>query len=255
MLDPLAEAVLTSMPSTTLTATRATLEAEIDDAKPRPKPNLQATTPAEVYSLSKLVGGEDVLSKIRVKEWIDTVNAGGDVPTRSLYVSRRIVKVAQAGDVKMVRALKFLYLLIEWAKALKPVGKAGKKVPRIEDKDMAPLVEGWGGDLVSGLGERFAENGKLNKWHQDNLLTHILALTLLVDNYTVDTCQIQYDVKLEAKVAAKYYRELGCHVTGVTKGEQEKMKISRAEAQTRKIARLKLPLEFPKQRVPIQKRK
>ncbi|KAL9131168.1 MAG: hypothetical protein Q9217_000821 [Psora testacea] len=248
-LEPLAQAVVSSMPSTSTTMMRDALEAEIDESKPRPKPNLQATTPAEVYTISQLVDGEDTLSKIPVKEWIDTINSSRDVLTRSLYVSRRLIKLVQANDVKMVRVLKYLYLLIEWAKALQQSGKAGKRVPKLEHTAMAVLVAGWGSELVLGLSKRFAaEGGILNRWHQDYLITHILALTLLIDGFVVDTYHIQQDLKLDTKQVAKYYRELGCAVSAPTKVEQERMGMLKAEAQARRMVRLKIPLTFPKQR-------
>ena len=257
-MDPLAEAVISSMPSISTTATREILQAEIDVAKPRPKPNLQATTPAEVYTISQLVDGDLTLCKLHVKDWIDAVNAGGNVPTRSLYVSQRLVKTVQSGNVKLVRALKYLYLLIEWSKTFRQSGpKTGKRVPtKLENKELASLIEGWGTALVLGLSKRFADNGILNKWHQDNLITHILALTLIIDGFTVDTLQIQKDLKLEAKQIAEYYHELGCVVTVPrTKLHLERMGISKAEAHGRRVAMLKVPLVIPKQRGMVVRKK
>ncbi|KAL9102236.1 MAG: hypothetical protein Q9163_002596 [Psora crenata] len=253
-LDPIAQAVISSMPVALTASSREALEAAMDEAKPRPKPNLQATTPAEVYTIEQLVGGDNVLSKVAVKEWIDRINSGGDVTMKSPYVSKRLVKVVEAGDVKMVRVLKYIYLLIEWWKALQHNPREGKRVRKAEDKEMAPLIEAWGRDLVLGLSKRFAENGMLNKWRQDYFATHLLALTLIVDDFSVDTAHIQYDLKLDVKPITKLYQELGCVVHAPTKAEQNKMRITRAEAQTRRIAVLKIPLVFPKLRNPDNRR-
>ena len=53
----------------------------------------------------------------------------------------------------------------------------------------------------------------------------------------------------------QYFRELGCKVTSPTEAERAKAKLNKAEAAAHKIARLKLPLEFPKLRVMAAKRK
>lgn len=40
-------------------------------------------------------------------------------------------------------------------------------------------------------------NSTITKWQIDNLTTHIAALTLLIDNFEVDTYDIREDLKLE----------------------------------------------------------
>lgn len=156
-LDPLSEAVISSMAAPTSSMpTREEMQAQADENMPRPKINPDAMTPAEVYTVESLVGGEHVLRMIAVKEWIDAINSGADVPTVSLFVSRRIVRVVQSGDVKMVRVLRYLLLLLSWYRALKPGAKGLKRVPKLED--MGQLVATWGGELVSGLAKRFSKD-------------------------------------------------------------------------------------------------
>lgn len=53
----------------------------------------------------------------------------------------------------------------------------------------------------------------------------------------------------------QYFRELGCVVTAMTEAEMTKSKLSKAEGKARKVARLRLPLAFPKVRVPSKKRR
>lgn len=43
-------------------------------------------------------------------------------------------------------------------------------------------------------------HSELNKWHMDNLITHIAALTLYIDNYRTDTHDIREDLGLDNKV-------------------------------------------------------
>ena len=53
----------------------------------------------------------------------------------------------------------------------------------------------------------------------------------------------------------QYFRELGCAVTTMTESEMARWKLSKAEAKTRKVARLRLPLDFPRVRAPAGRRR
>lgn len=117
---------------------------------------MQAETPAEVYPVEQLVGGVNVLRNMNVKGWIDKTNAGLDVQTRSLFLSKRLKRVVDSGDVKRLRALRYLLLLVEWFKALKVMPKGGRKVPKVED--MGAMVEEWGSETVAGIARRFADD-------------------------------------------------------------------------------------------------
>lgn len=231
-LDPLAAAVVESMASTTSTMpTREELQSAVDDAKPRPKPNLQATTPAEVYPVPVLVGGEETLRALAVKDWQDAVSANKPVHTKSRFVSNRLVKVAQSGDVKNLKTLRYLLLLLDFHGCLKPGARGVKKVPQKDEmrKAMSNASEG----MTEGVRRRFADakyvphptpsiqsshspilkvidkdreadqiliyNSVLNKWHTDNLYTHIFALALTIDNFDLDIYDLREDLKLENK--------------------------------------------------------
>ena len=157
-LDPLASAVISSMAQyTSSMPTREQMQADIDENKPIPKPDLAAETPAEVYPVEQLVGGTSVLRNINVQELMDKVKAGEDVQTRSLFVSNRLRAVVQSGDVKRVRTLRYLLLLLDWRRSLKVGVKKVKRVPK--DEDMGSLIEQYGGEVVRGIGRRFADQG------------------------------------------------------------------------------------------------
>jgi len=54
---------------------------------------------------------------------------------------------------------------------------------------------------------------------------------------------------------SQYFRELGCRVRTPTEKEQTELKMgSKAQAAQRRIALLKLPLDFPKARLPPRRR-
>ena len=161
-LDPLASAVVSSMaPFTSSMPTREQMQAVIDENKPIPKPNLAAETPAEVYPVEQLVGGTQILRDMNVQELINRIKAGEDVQTKSRFVSNRLRAIVQSGvqsgDVKKVRILKYLQLVLEWYKCLKVGSKEARKVPK--DEDMGPLMEKYGSEVVRGIGARFADRG------------------------------------------------------------------------------------------------
>ena len=53
----------------------------------------------------------------------------------------------------------------------------------------------------------------------------------------------------------KYFQELGCAVAPPTETERAKLKITKAEGVGHRIARLRLPLVFPKMKVPIARKR
>ena len=172
-LDPLASAVVSSMAQfTSSMATREQMQADINEKKPVPKPNLAAEQPAEVYRIEQLVGGRNVLMNMNVHELIEKVKAGEDVQTKSLFVSSRLRALVLSEDVKRVKTLGYLLLLLEWYKGLKIGPRRAMKVPKNEE--MGHLMEQYGSEVVRGVGRRFAEGGsvRLLSRRQCSLLTN-----------------------------------------------------------------------------------
>lgn len=233
---------------------REDLQAAIDEAKPRPNPNLAAEAPMDVYPIDQLVG-PGILRQLAVKDWQDSVEQKEEVLTKSRFVSHRIQRVVSEGDVRKIKTLKYLLLLIEWHNMLLPGPKGkGRKIP-----DRAQLREKlgkWGGELADGVGQRFASEGAserltLNSWHLDNFITHICALCITVEpeNFMTDMYDIREDLKLDNKTVRKYFKEIGCRILAPTEGERARWGLGKAEAASHQVAKLRLPLEFPKMRV------
>lgn len=53
----------------------------------------------------------------------------------------------------------------------------------------------------------------------------------------------------------QYFREIGCKVAPPTEGERIKLKIDASEKSTHRIAKLKLPLDFPVTRTPATRKR
>lgn len=52
-----------------------------------------------------------------------------------------------------------------------------------------------------------------------------------------------------------YFHEIGCKVAAPTETERAKWKIAASEKSAHRIAKLKLPLDFPKIRTPAAKKR
>lgn len=134
--------------------TREEMQNTVDEGKPRPTPNRNAETPADVYPLEDLVGLAN-LRLLTVKEWQDKVESGEDIVTKSRFVSARVRHVVQGGDVQKLKTVRYLLLLLEWSRSLKPGTKGGKRVPTKEELKTA--IEGVGSELLNGVEKKFAE--------------------------------------------------------------------------------------------------
>lgn len=74
-------------------------------------------------------------------------------------------------------------------------------------------------------------------------------MSLYADYFETDTYDLREDLGLTTADMAKYFKEIGARVTNMSETERSRKQYTKAEASMHKIARLKLPLEFPKQRL------
>ncbi|KAH0544411.1 hypothetical protein FGG08_001437 [Glutinoglossum americanum] len=245
-IDSVATAVLESIaPSVNTMASRDDLQKDIDANKPRPKANLHATSPDEVYSVESLVGHEE-MRILSVKEWQDAMAEGDGITSKSRYICKKVQRVGEAGDVKRLKVLRYLQLLLDFFFSLGKGSRDGRKLPPREELKKALGVPDFLVDRVRG---KFTNGGlPMTKWHVDNLITHIAAIALIVDGFEVDIYDLKEDLKLETKEITQYFQEIGCKVQLPTEKERERMKLTKAEATLHKLAKLRIPLEFPKTR-------
>lgn len=91
----------------------------------------------------------------------------------------------------------------------------------------------------------------MTTWHVDKLCLHILTLTLIIDDFSTDVSDIRDDLRLDARRVSQLFSELGCKLSSPTEADRlgRLGGISKKEADSHKMAKLKLPLQFPKQRV------
>lgn len=215
-------------------------------AKPIPKPDMSADNVEDVYPLNTLIPPGD-MRLVQVKEWQDKARAEEPIMFNNRFSAGRVVAIGKSDDVNKLKALRYLNLLLDFNAALGTAGRSGKKVPK---KDvLSKKLEAYPEALVDSVRRRFSESNELNKWHQDYLYTHMCALSLYIDHYVTDISNLKDDLRLENRQVGQYFHELGCRVGPPTEKERETRGMSKAQAAATRIAKLKLPLDFPRPRM------
>lgn len=100
--------------------------------------------------------------------------------------------------------------------------------------------------VVESVKRKFAEGNSMSRFQVDLLITHVCALACLVDNYDVGVFELQEDLKLEGRDMAKYFREIGARVAPLSEAQRKLLNMDKAAGAQRQVAKLKLPLDFPK---------
>ncbi|KAF2172796.1 hypothetical protein M409DRAFT_49324 [Zasmidium cellare ATCC 36951] len=242
-------AILESVGGTTAGAANRDAQQDAETqlaAKPIPRPNLSAETVEDVYSFDTLIPPSDA-RMIQIKEWQDKVRADEVIQFKHRFPADRVEAIAKSDDAIKLKALRYLTLLLEFHDVLGS-NRGGKKVPK---KDiLSKRLPGWPQNLVDTVRRRFTNDSgsELGKWQLDNMYTHMCALSLYIDGWTTDTSNLKDDLKMETKQISQYFNELGCKVSAPTEAEKTARKIGKAQAAVTRMARLKLPLEFPKPR-------
>ena len=145
--------------------------------------------PEEVYPIDQIIGME-MIKQLTVLDWQETIRSGGDVTTKSRFVSSRLKKLALGEHTRKLRVLKYLKALLDFSFALKPA-RQGKKLPsekELEERMELPLV------IVKQVKARFTEGLIMSRWHVDKLMTHIAALALIIDDFELDIFELQEDL-------------------------------------------------------------
>lgn len=229
------QAIMTAIGEVTHTmASKEDLQAAADAAKPVPPGNFEAQEIQDVYTPQGLVGGE-LLNAIPIKDWQDTVKKGGNKMLTSAFIASRLNPVGEGPDsATRLKALRYLEFLIKFSKLIK--GRTPKLPP--PDK-LRQLLHPAPEPVLHNIRRKFSSGQLIDKFHRDLLYTYCCALAAILSNFEFETSKIRYDLGLDDKQFAQYFREIGGKVkkaTGAEKGTQVQ------------IAVLSLPLEFPKVR-------
>ncbi|KAK3048859.1 DNA-directed RNA polymerase I subunit rpa49 [Extremus antarcticus] len=250
--DDVQDAILQSMPDTITGAPTSEQAASTALAsKPIPKPNLAAESVEDVYPFDTLVPPADA-KLLHVRDWQEKTKNDAAIDFKHRFPAYRVQDLGKTDQILRLKALKYLQLLLEFHDLLPSSGRNGRKVPKKDVLD-AKLAS-WPPTLVASVRTRFADStNALTKWHMQNLHAHICALSLFADGWVTDTSNLRDDLRLDAKETVQFFRELGCRIAAPTEGERERWGIKKGQEKSVKVARLRLPLEFPKARSAVRR--
>lgn len=244
-LDASQRAVMDSIREVTAgMASKEDLQAAADAAKPVPPGKFNAEEIQDVYKPEDLIGG-DILNSIPIKDWQDQIKKNVNKQHQSAFVAGRLVAIGQGPDsVKRLRTLRYLDLLIKFQRSARQGRERGSK--RVPPKDkLREIMEPAPEPVIENIRRKFSTNGEMRKFHVDLVHTYCCALAAILANYQFDTSTLRYDMGLDDKQFAQYFREIGGRIK-IVKGAEKNTQVQ--------MATLALPLEFPKVRYQRPKR-
>ena len=223
-------------------ATREELQATVDASKPVPRANLEAEDIQDVYDPVALIG-RDTLNSIPYKDWQESVESGEGINVSSRYVASRINDVARGPNrASRLRLLRYVYYLVVFYASATRKGrtrKAARKKDFIELSGASPQV-------ASQIHNKFTERGEINTFHDALILTHLFAFVSIIDNFELEIQHLREDLGIDHEKFSQHYSEIGGRVIQAKERDTGK---------SVRVARLALPLHFPKQRRMRQRRR
>ena len=231
---------------TTQMATKEELQAAVDEAKPIPKANLDAEDIQDVYDPNVIIGS-DILNLVPIREWQEKARHKESIQTASRFVAARVNAIASNdGDLMRLRVLRYFNFALMFYLGSKPGKQRGtRQIPQREK--LRELLSPAPDAVVENIRRKFSDAGIMRKFHMDLFFAHCCAFACIIDNFEVDTQNLKDDLRLDQKAINTYFHEIGGRVKPVSN--------KAAGMPVVHMARLKLPLDFPKQRQIAPRRK
>jgi len=224
-------------------ATREELQAAVDMARPVPRGNFDAEDIQDVYVPREIIGAE-VLNAIPILEWQEKAKKNEPLLVPSRFVANRINRVASNENaVERLKVLRYLLWTIVFYATTTQGKERGTRNIGKRDK-LRQVMVGAPEIVIENIRRKFSDAGVMRKTHVDLLMTHCCAFACIVDNFEVNTLDLREDLKLEQKQINQYFMEIGARIKQKKTGDKLDT-----------IAKLALPLQFPKMRVPATKRR
>ena len=163
------------------------------------------------------------------------------VVTTSRFVAHRVAN--QVGNAEKVKLLRYMALLIDVYKLSKPF-RSERKLPRRDE--LKTILVDLPEALLEGVRRKFTVAGSMSKQMSDSLIMHLCAMALMVDNCELDIWDLKEDLMLETKQMMQYFMEVGAKMKILPEEKRKKMGLDKVGAAQHRIAKLVLPLVFPK---------
>ncbi|KAK0748704.1 A49-like RNA polymerase I associated factor-domain-containing protein [Apiosordaria backusii] len=222
-------------------ATKEELQAAVDQVRPVPRGNYDAEHIQDVYVPKEIIGSE-VLNAVPVMDWQEAVRNNEAVNVPSRFVAHRIARVAtNKEDKERLQVMRYLlWVIIFWVTTGKGKERGTKSIAK-RDK-LRELLSPAPEVVIENIRRKFSDNGVMRKEHMELLMTHCCVFASIIDNFEVNMNDLREDLKLEQKQLAQYFMEVGARV-----------KQSKAGGNINHIAKLQLPLVFPKIRSAVRR--
>ncbi|KAK5989180.1 DNA-directed RNA polymerase I subunit rpa49-like protein [Cladobotryum mycophilum] len=238
-IDDASKAILESVGKLTSTmATKEELQAVIDDAKPIPSANLDASEVYDVYNPKSIIGS-DILNLVPILEWQEKAKHKESIQVPSQFIASRVNAIATNDTAtERLRVMRYMAFVIIFFLRTAPGKERGtRRVPPKEKlrEFLSPAPDA----VIENIRRKFSDAGTIRKFHIDLLMAHCCVFALIVDNFEVDTEHLRYDLRLDQRTMSQYFYEIGARVKPVK---------TVSDGRVAHIAKLVIPLDFPKQR-------
>ncbi|KAF8225355.1 Rpa49 subunit specific to nuclear RNA polymerase I [Tricholoma matsutake] len=151
------------------------------------------------------------------------------------------------GRKKTLKILLYISAMLAFRRFLQKNRKA------IEKDKIHEAMSGVPSIIVDSLVSRFTEGIRDSTNHvstsatETNLLTHVFALCLKVDNFATDTTVLAHDLSMQVSKVNDLFKSLGCKISPLAERDCTRLGLSSSALGTQR-AMLKTPVVFPKPR-------
>ncbi|KAG5946355.1 hypothetical protein E4U60_004193 [Claviceps pazoutovae] len=227
-------------------STKEELQAAVNEAKPVPRANLEAEEIQDVYDPKSIIGS-DILNLVPIREWQEKAEHREGIQTNSRFVAARVNAIATNHDaITRLRVLRYFNFVLTFYLITKPGKQRGTRQVPPRDK-LRELLQPAPEAVVENIRRKFSDAGVVRKFHIDLLMAHCCVYACIVDNFEVDTQNLRDDLRLDQKSMNNYFREIGGRVKPVSKTAEGGHAVY--------LGKLALPLDFPKQKSMVRRRK
>ncbi|KIJ47295.1 hypothetical protein M422DRAFT_164274, partial [Sphaerobolus stellatus SS14] len=225
----------------------------MDESRPIPRYNLHAGSPDQVYALHDIIS-EAELNSIQIGQMLSASDENSRISClpyqRSSWINQHLKTEFLASkpnktNIKILFYLSAMFLFRNVS--VRDKAHAQKRMPTIPN------------DVLDGLISHFTESDRdgskvqVTKTAETLLLTYMFALCLRLDNYATDPTLLATDLSMSVPEITKHFKQLGCKVEVLTASERAELGLGPATEKEAKRCILRVPVDFPKQR--LRKRK
>ncbi|KAF8999769.1 Rpa49 subunit specific to nuclear RNA polymerase I [Cyathus striatus] len=210
-----------------------------------------ATNPADVYPLHHII--PETEWKSLSTSAFDQADSDRDriamLPSRKSNWVKDHLRALMQDASKNKKNIKILLYVSAMFAFREIIGRR-----QITKEDVHKNLSGVPSIVIDSLISRFTEMARDSSAPQvttatkTNLLTHIFALCLKLDNFATDTELIAQDLSMKVAEVNQLFKSLGCKITVLTEKERIRLGLPDSSA-GKKRAVLNAPVVFPKPRL------